>query len=70
MSSEEWINFAQSNGLSSEELSWIYCCCLVRRDLLTDPENMPSITKAFLDYGMNPNQLVLDEEQDEERHQE
>ncbi len=67
MSSEEWINFAQSNGLSSEELSWIYCCCLVRRDLLTDPENMPSITKAFLDYGMNPNQLVLDEEQDEER---
>ena len=65
MSSEEWNHLVRNNAFSSEELCWIYCCGLVWRDLLTDPENMPSITKAFLDCGMNPNQLVLEEGGDE-----
>jgi len=67
MCSEEWILFVQSNELTSEELCWIYCCGLVGRSLLTDQENMPSATKAFLYCGMNPNQLVLNNKQEEEQ---
>ena len=67
MSSEEWVRFVQSNDFSSKELCWIYCCGLVWQDLLTDSENMPLVTTAFLDCGMNPNQLVTDEESDEEK---
>lgn len=64
MSSEEWIAFVQKNTFSSEELGWLYCCALINRFLLTDPENLPAVTKAFLECGMNPNQLVTEDKED------
>ncbi len=67
MSSEKWIRYVQSNGFTSEELCWIYCCGMGYRGLLTDPENLPKVTKAMLELGMNPNQLVTDETPDEGR---
>lgn len=54
--SEEWIQFISYNSFTSEELAVIYCLGL--DELLTDPENLLPVTRAFLDYGMNPNQLV------------
>ena len=61
MRSDEWIQFISCNKLTSEELSWLYCCGLIWRELLLDQENLPVVTKAMLDCGMNPNQLVTDE---------
>ncbi len=64
MSSKAWIRFVRNNEFSSEELAWIYCYGLAWDALLTDPENMPFVTKSFLDCGMNPNQLVTEKEPD------
>ena len=60
MSSEEWIRFISNNAFSKEELCWIYCCGLIWHDLLTDQENLPVVTRAMLDNGMDPNQLITD----------
>ena len=65
MSSEEWIRFVQRNAFTSEELCWIYCCGMNWRGLLTDPENLPKVTRVMLELGMNPNQLVTDDAPDE-----
>ena len=61
MSSDEWIRFFSNNSFTSEELCWLYCCGMIGKGLLTDYENLPAVTKAVLDNGMDPNQLVSEE---------
>ena len=61
MNSDEWIRFFSNNSFSPEELCWLYCCGVVWKGLLIDYENLPAVTKAVLDNGMDPNQLVSDE---------
>lgn len=63
MSSEKWIEFISDKSFTSEELAWIYCCAMCWN--LTDPKNLPAITKAMLDCGMDPNQLVNDDPAEE-----
>jgi len=65
MRSEEWICLVSDNTFTSEELGWLYCCGLEWQGLLLDPENLPAVTKAFLDRGMDPNQLVTEDYPDE-----
>ena len=66
MSSKEWIDHISSGEFTKDELCWIYCCGMEWRGLLTDPSNLPKVTKAMLDNGMNPNQLVTDEFPDDD----
>lgn len=66
MSSKEWIARISSGEFTKDELCWIYCCGMEWRGLLTDPLNLPKVTKAMLDSGMNPNQLVTDEYPDDD----
>jgi len=61
MNSKEWIQFISDNSFTKEELSWIYCCGLIYRELLTDHENLPAVTKTMLNSGMDPNLLITDE---------
>lgn len=61
MTSEEWIRFFYNNSFTSEELCWLYCCGMIWKGLLTDYENLPAVTKAVLENGMDPNQLVSEE---------
>lgn len=67
MSSEEWIRLVSNNEFTKDELGWIYCCGMMGWCLLTDPENLPTVTKAMLDRGMDPNQLVTDKVPDENK---
>ena len=60
MKSEEWILQIAGNSFSKDELCWLYCCGLLHGDLLTDPENLLAVTKAMLESGMDPNQLITD----------
>ena len=69
MSSGEWIQYISNHALTKEELCWLYCCGLEWRSLLTDPENLPDVTLAMLEKGMDPNQLVTDEPPEENSEQ-
>ena len=53
------IRNVQFEPMNSEE--WIYCCAMVWFGLLTDSGNLPAITRAMLDNGMDPNQLITEE---------
>ena len=59
--SEEWIQFVKANSFSPEELALLYCYGLDWSGLLIDPENISSVTSAFLNCGMDPNRLVTDD---------
>lgn len=61
MSSEEWIQCVSNNDFTKEELCWIYGYCMDWCGLLTDSENLVTVTKAFLEKGMDPNALVTDD---------
>ena len=63
MSSKEWIRLINENSYTPQEIAYIYCCVLTWEDEnLTDPENLLSLTEAFLARGMNPNEVVFDED--------
>ena len=66
MSSDEWIRFFSNNAFTSEELCWLYCCGLIWRGLLTDEENLPAVTKAVLDKGMDANHIVTEKHPSED----
>ena len=66
MRSEEWVRFISENAFTSEELCWLYCCGLEYGWRLLDPENLPFVTGAFLDRGMDPNQLTTDDIPDDD----
>ena len=61
MSSKEWISYFSTHEFTQDELCWLYCCGLIWRGLLTDEENLPAVTKAALDNGMDPNHLVSED---------
>ena len=65
MSSDEWIQYFSENEFTGAELAWFFCIVVYWRSLLTDPEHLFEITKGMLDLGMNPNQIVsVDEDED------
>ena len=63
MSSSDWIRLIDENSYTPQEIAYIYCCVLTWEDEnLTDPENLLSLTKAFLARGMSPNEVVYDDD--------
>lgn len=65
MSSREWICYFSENDFSGAELAWLFCSVVYWKSLLTDPEHLYEITKSMLDLGMNPNQIVSVDKEDE-----
>lgn len=61
MNSKEWIKYISSQEFTQDELCWLYCCGFIWRRLLIDIENLPAVTKAVLDKGLDPNHLVTEE---------
>ena len=61
MTSAEWIRYISDNEFTKYELFWIYCCAMCWHSLLTDTENLLTVTRAMLDKGMDPNQLVSED---------
>ena len=63
LSAAEWIQLVDENSYTPQEIAYVYCCVLTWEDYnLTDPQNLLEVTRAFLARGMNPNEVVYDED--------